>query len=132
MAKPADLLPELQGRLPIRVELDALTREDLVKILREPETSLIKQYVALIGTEGVQLSFSDEAIEEVATLAAEINTTEENIGARRLQTVLEKILDEISFDASEKSGTEYEISAELVRDKVGALARNADLSQFIL
>ncbi len=132
VAKPADLLPELQGRLPIRVELEALTREDLVKILREPETSLIKQYVALIGTEGVQLSFSDEAIEEVATLAAEINSTVENIGARRLQTVLEKILDEISFDASEKSGTEYEISAELVRDKVGALARNADLSQFIL
>ena len=132
VAKPADLLPELQGRLPIRVELDALTREDMVKILREPETSLIKQYVALIGTEGVQLSFSDEAIEEVATLAAEINSTVENIGARRLQTVLEKILDEISFDASEKSGTEYEISAELVRDKVGALARNADLSQFIL
>ena len=132
VAKPADLLPELQGRLPIRVELEALTREDLVKILREPETSLIKQYVALIGTEGVQLSFSDEAIEEVATLAAEINSTVENIGARRLQTVLEKILDEISFDASEKSGTEYEISAELVRDKVGVLARNADLSQFIL
>jgi ATP-dependent HslUV protease ATP-binding subunit HslU len=132
LAKPADLLPELQGRLPIRVELAALTREDFVRILREPESSLIKQYVALLGTENVRLVFQDEAIDEVASLAAEINSSVENIGARRLQTVLEKLLEEISYTASDKPGTEYVVDAAMVRNTVGELAKDADLSKFIL
>ncbi len=132
LAKPSDLLPELQGRLPIRVELSALSREDLVRILNEPESSLIKQYVALMQTEEVRLVFQDSAIEEIATLAAEINSTVENIGARRLQTVLEKLLEDISFEASDKPGSEYVVDAAMVRDKVGALAKDADLSRFIL
>lgn len=132
LAKPSDLLPELQGRLPIRVELAPLTRADFVRILTEPETSLIKQYIALLGTEEVRLVFDDGAIAEVASLAADINSTVENIGARRLQTVLEKLLEDISFDASDKPGTEYPITAEMVREKVGVLAKDADLSRFIL
>jgi ATP-dependent HslUV protease ATP-binding subunit HslU len=132
LAKPSDLLPELQGRLPIRVELAALNRDDLVRILNEPESSLIKQYVALLGTENVRLVFEDGAIEEVANLAAEINSTVENIGARRLQTVLEKLLEEISFHASDKPGSEYVVSASMVRETVGELAKDADLSKFIL
>ena len=132
LAKPADLLPELQGRLPIRVELAALTREDFVRILQEPESSLIKQYVALIGTEGVRLVFEDGAIEEVASLAADINSSVENIGARRLQTVLEKLLEDISYDASDRPGSEYVVTPDMVREKVGALAKDADLSRFIL
>ena len=132
LAKPSDLLPELQGRLPIRVELAPLTRADFVRILTEPETSLIKQYIALLGTEEVRLVFDDGAIAEVALLAADINSTVENIGARRLQTVLEKLLEDISFDASDKPGTEYPITAEMVREKVGVLAKDADLSRFIL
>ncbi|HKK18776.1 MAG TPA: ATP-dependent protease ATPase subunit HslU [Alphaproteobacteria bacterium] len=132
LAKPSDLLPELQGRLPIRVELAPLTREDFVRILREPESSLIKQYVALIGTEKVQLVFQDDAIEEIANLAAEINSSVENIGARRLQTVLEKLLEDISYEASDKPGSEYLVDAGMVREKVGELAKDADLSRFIL
>jgi len=132
LAKPADLLPELQGRLPIRVELAALTRDDFVRILREPESSLIKQYVALIGTEKVRLVFADEAIEEIADLAAEINASVENIGARRLQTVLEKLLEDISFDASDRPGSEFAVDAAYVHEKVGELAKDADLSRFIL
>ncbi len=132
MSKPADMLPELQGRLPIRVELNALTREDFVRILTEPEASLIKQYVALMGVEDVTLSFSDDAVEEIAALAAEINHGVENIGARRLHTVLEKLLEDISFTASEQGGESITISADDVREKVGALAKNADLSKFIL
>jgi ATP-dependent HslUV protease ATP-binding subunit HslU len=133
LAKPSDLLPELQGRLPIRVELAPLSREDFVRILREPETSLIKQYVALIGTENVTLVFHDDAIEEIATLAADINSTVENIGARRLQTVLEKLLEDISFEASDQStGYEYVIDGAMVREKVGELAKDTDLSRFIL
>ena len=132
LAKPADLLPELQGRLPIRVELSALGRDDLVRILKEPESSLIKQYVALLGTEDVRLVFQDDAIDEVANLAAEINSTVENIGARRLQTVLEKLLEDISFDASDKPGSEWTVDAAQVREKVGELAKDADLSKFIL
>ncbi len=132
LAKPSDLLPELQGRLPIRVELSALSREDMVRILNEPESSLIKQYIALMQTEEVRLVFQDSAIEEIATLAAEINATVENIGARRLQTVLEKLLEDISFEASDKPGSEYVVDAAMVRDKVGALAKDADLSRFIL
>ncbi|MGZ9033989.1 MAG: HslU--HslV peptidase ATPase subunit, partial [Rhodospirillales bacterium] len=132
VAKPADMLPELQGRLPIRVELKALTRNDFVRILTEPEASLIKQYKALLATEDVSIEFSAEAIEEIATLAAEINSGVENIGARRLQTVMEKLVEEISFTASERAGERIEITAGDVRSRVGELAKNADLTKFIL
>ena len=131
-AKPSDLLPELQGRLPIRVELKALTREDFRRILTEPEASLIKQYVALMGTEDVSLSFTEDAIDALAGLAAEINQTVENIGARRLQTVMERLLDDISFTASDRGGEAIEIDADMVQDRVAELAKNADLSRFIL
>ncbi len=132
VAKPADMLPELQGRLPIRVELKALTRDDFVRILTEPEASLIKQYKALMATEEVTIGFTDDAIEEIATLAAEINQGVENIGARRLQTVMEKLVEEISFSASERGGERIEITAADVRTRVGELAKNADLTRFIL
>jgi ATP-dependent HslUV protease ATP-binding subunit HslU len=132
VAKPADMLPELQGRLPIRVELKALTRGDFVRILREPEASLIKQYKALMATEDVAIDFTADAIEEIATLAAEINSGVENIGARRLQTVMEKLVEEISFSASERGGESIEITAADVRARVGELAKNADLTRFIL
>jgi ATP-dependent HslUV protease ATP-binding subunit HslU len=133
LAKPSDLLPELQGRLPIRVELKALTREDLKRILTEPEASLIKQYKALLATEDVTLDFTDEAIEELASLAEQINATVENIGARRLHTVLERLLEEISFTASDQTqGTTTTIDRDYVREHVSNLAQNADLSKFIL
>ncbi len=132
VAKPSDMLPELQGRLPIRVELKALTRDDLVRILTEPEASLIKQYKALLGVEDVALEFTDDAIQEIATIAEEINQGVENIGARRLQTVLEKLVEDISFSASERAGEALTIDAEMVRSRVGELAKNADLSRFIL
>jgi ATP-dependent HslUV protease ATP-binding subunit HslU len=132
LAKPADLLPELQGRLPIRVELKALDRDDFVRILTEPEASLIKQYKALLKTEDVTLDFSPDAIDEVASLAAQVNRNVENIGARRLQTILERLLEEISFTASDKPGTALTIDAAYVRDRVADLAKNADLSKFIL
>jgi ATP-dependent HslUV protease ATP-binding subunit HslU len=132
-AKPSDLLPELQGRLPIRVELKALDRSDFRRILTEPEASLIKQYKALLKTEGVTLDFDEASIDELALLAEEINTAVENIGARRLHTILERLLEEISFTASDRpEGTLIEIDRMYVRDKVGALAQNADLSRFIL
>ena len=132
-AKPSDLLPELQGRLPIRVELRALDRDDFRRILTEPEASLIKQYKALLATEGVTLDFDEASIDELALLAEEINTAVENIGARRLHTILERLLEEISFTASDRpEGTLIEIDRGYVRDKVGALAQNADLSRFIL
>jgi ATP-dependent HslUV protease ATP-binding subunit HslU len=132
VAKPADMLPELQGRLPIRVELKALTRDDFVRILTEPEASLIKQYKALMATEEVSIEFSADAIEEIATIAAEINSGVENIGARRLQTVMEKLVEDISFSASERGGERVEITAADVRTRVGELAKNADLTKFIL
>ena len=132
LAKPSDLLPELQGRLPIRVELKALTQDDFKRILTEPEASLIKQYKALLKTEDVDLIFTDDAIDELARLAADINATVENIGARRLHTVLERLLEDISFAASDKAGQTVTIDATYVRDKVGGLAKNADLSKFIL
>ena len=133
LAKPSDLLPELQGRLPIRVELKPLTRDDFRRILTEPEHSLIKQYTALIGTEGVTLDFAEEAIDEIATVAEEINTAVENIGARRLHTVLERLLEEVSFTASDKPpGTSIRIDRAYVREHVSALAKNTDLSKFIL
>jgi ATP-dependent HslUV protease ATP-binding subunit HslU len=132
MAKPSDLLPELQGRLPIRVELKPLTTEDLRRILTEPEASLIKQYVALMQTEGVNLRFTDDAVNALAEIAAQVNTSVENIGARRLQTVMERVLDEISFDATDKGGETINIDAAYVRARIGDLAKNADLSKFIL
>jgi ATP-dependent HslUV protease ATP-binding subunit HslU len=132
LAKPSDLLPELQGRLPIRVELKALDRDDFVRILTEPENSLIKQYKALLKTEGVTLDFTEDAIVAIATLAAEVNAGVENIGARRLHTILERLLEEISFEASDKGGTTLTIDAGYVRDKVAGLAANADLRKFIL
>ena len=132
LAKPSDLLPELQGRLPIRVELKALTRDDLVRILTVPESSLIKQYIALMGVEDVILTFTPDAIEQIADLAAEINQGVENIGARRLHTVLEKLLEEISFDASERSGESITIDAAMVVLKLDDLVKNSDLRKFIL
>ena len=132
MAKPSDLLPELQGRLPIRVELKPLTREDFRRILTEPEASLIKQYVALMATESLTLEFTADAIDALADVAVEVNSTVENIGARRLQTVMERVLDEISFEASDRGGQTVSIDAAYVTKRIGDLARNADLSKFIL
>ncbi|MEX2454359.1 MAG: ATP-dependent protease ATPase subunit HslU [Rhodospirillaceae bacterium] len=132
LAKPSDLLPELQGRLPIRVELKALTEADFRRILTEPEANLIRQYIALMGTEGVTLDFTDGAIDALARIAAEVNRSVENIGARRLQTVMERLLEEISFTASDRSGESIVIDEAYVRDNVAELAKNADLSKFIL
>jgi ATP-dependent HslUV protease ATP-binding subunit HslU len=132
IAKPSDLLPELQGRLPIRVELQALTRDDFRRILTEPEASLIKQYVALMQTEGVKLEFTDDAIDAIADVAVGVNSSVENIGARRLQTVMERVLDEISFAAPDRNGETVRIDATYVDKHVGDLAKNADLSRFIL
>jgi ATP-dependent HslUV protease ATP-binding subunit HslU len=132
VAKPSDLLPELQGRLPIRVELKALTREDFRRILTEPEASLVTQYKALLKTEGVTLEFTDDAVETIAGIAADVNAAVENIGARRLQTVMERLLDEISFAAPDRNGETVHIDAAYVRKNVGDLAKNTDLSRFIL
>jgi len=132
LAKPSDLLPELQGRLPIRVELEALTRDDFKRILTEPENSLVRQYKALLETEGVILEFGEDAIDALADLAAEINASIENIGARRLHTVMEKLLEEISFTATDRGGETIRIDAAYVHAQVGELAKNADLSKFIL
>ncbi len=132
ISKPSDLLPELQGRLPIRVELKPLTRDDMRRILTEPEASLIKQYIALLKTEGVTLEFSEDAIDAVADTAVAVNSSVENIGARRLQTVMERVLDEISFAAPDRSGETVAIDAVYVNKRVADLAKNADLSRFIL
>jgi ATP-dependent HslUV protease ATP-binding subunit HslU len=132
MAKPSDMLPELQGRLPIRVSLASLTQDDFRRILTEPEASLVKQYKALLATEKVELEFKQDAIDELAKLSADINESVENIGARRLHTVMEKLLEEISFTASDSPGRKVEIDAAYVREKVSALAKNADLSKFVL
>ena len=132
LAKPSDLLPELQGRLPIRVELKALTEEDFRRILTEPETSLIRQYIALMQTEDVALDFAEDAIGEIAHVAAEVNRSVENIGARRLQTVMERLLDEISFTATDRAGEAVSIDAAYVRERVADLAKDADLSKYIL
>lgn len=132
VSKPSDLLPELQGRLPIRVELQALTREDFRRILTDTEASLIKQYIALMGTEGVTLQFTDDAIDAIADIAVAVNSSVENIGARRLQTVMERVLDEISFTATDRGGETLVIDGAYVEKNVGDLARNADLSRFIL
>jgi len=132
LSKPSDLLPELQGRLPIRVELKPLTRDDFRRILTEPEASLIKQYIALMATEGVTLDFTKDAIDAIADVAVAVNSSIENIGARRLQTVMERVLDEISFAATDRAGETVKVDAEYVRKNVGDLAKNADLSRFIL
>ncbi|MCP4384475.1 MAG: ATP-dependent protease ATPase subunit HslU [Hyphomicrobiales bacterium] len=132
VAKPSDLLPELQGRLPIRVELHPLTTDDFRRILTETEASLIKQYVALMGTEGLTIEFTDDSIDSIAAIAVSINSNVENIGARRLQTVMERILDEVSFTAADRDGDTVVIDAEYVEDHIGDLARNTDLSRFIL
>jgi ATP-dependent HslUV protease ATP-binding subunit HslU len=132
IARPSDLLPELQGRLPIRVELLPLTEDDFKRILTETEASLIKQYVALMGTEGLTLAFADDAIDAVARIAVEVNGTVENIGARRLQTVMERILDDVSFTAPDRSGESVMIDGAYVEKNVGELAKNVDLSRFIL
>ncbi len=132
ISKPSDLLPELQGRLPIRVELKPLSRDDMRRVLTEPEASLIKQYIALMATEGVTLEFAEDAIDAVADVAVAVNSSVENIGARRLQTVMERVLDDISFGAPDRSGETVKIDAAYVHKHVGDLAKNADLSRFIL
>ena len=132
ISKPSDLLPELQGRLPIRVELHALTRDDFRRILTEPEASLIKQYVALMATEGVTLDFTEDAIDALADIAVSVNSAIENIGARRLQTVMERVLDDVSFAAPDRSGETVKVDAAFVQKNIGDLAKNADLSRFIL
>ncbi|KAA3638475.1 MAG: ATP-dependent protease ATPase subunit HslU [Proteobacteria bacterium] len=132
LAKPSDLIPELQGRLPIRVELRALTSEDFARILTEPKHSLTEQYKALIGTEDVDLIFTEDGIQRIAEISFSVNETTENIGARRLHTVLEKILDEVAFVASDNAGKDYVINAELVDKTVGELAKDEDLSRYIL
>ncbi|UNF29296.1 ATP-dependent protease ATPase subunit HslU [Bartonella krasnovii] len=132
VSKPSDLLPELQGRLPIRVELNPLTREDLRRILTEPEASLIKQYIALMATEEVHLEITDDAIDALADIAVDLNARIENIGARRLQTVMERVLDEISFTAPDRAGTSFKIDAAYVKKSIGELAADIDLSRFIL
>ncbi len=132
LAKPSDLLPELQGRLPIRVELEALTSDDFKKILREPDNSLIKQYKALLKTENVDLEFSDDGIDAIANIATEVNSTVENIGARRLHTIIERVLDEISFTATDRSGEKIVVNAKYIKENLGELVKDTDLSKFIL
>ena len=132
LAKPSDLLPELQGRLPIRVELEALTSDDFKRILKEPDFSLIKQYVALLKTENVELEFSEDGIDTIANIASEVNASVENIGARRLHTIIEKILDDISFTATDRSGEKIIINKEYINNNLKDLTKNSDLSKFIL
>ena len=132
VAKPSDLLPELQGRLPIRVELEALSSEDFKRILKEPDFSLIKQYVALLKTENVELEFTEDGIDAIANIASEVNATVENIGARRLHTIIEKILDEISFTATDRSGEKISINKEYINKNLDNLVKDTDLSKFIL
>ena len=132
LAKPSDLLPELQGRLPIRVELDALNSEDFKRILKEPDNSLIKQYKALLKTENVDLEFTEDGIDTIATIASEVNTTVENIGARRLHTIIERVLDEISFTATDRAGEKISIDSNYIKKNIGELVKDAYLSKFIL
>ena len=132
LAKPSDLLPELQGRLPIRVELDALNSDDFKRILKEPDNSLIKQYKALLKTEEVDLEFTDDGIDAIANIANEVNSSVENIGARRLHTIIERVLDEISFTATDRTGEKITIDEKYVKDNIGQIAKDTDLSNFIL
>jgi ATP-dependent HslUV protease ATP-binding subunit HslU len=132
IAKPADLLPELQGRLPIRVELKALTQEDFVRILSATRASLTEQYQALLGTEGVTIQFADDGIAALARIAAEVNESVENIGARRLQTVMEKLLEDVSFEAEDRGGETLTVDAAFVQQQLASIARNTDLSRYVL
>jgi len=132
VSRPADLIPEMQGRFPIRVELKSLGAEEFERILREPENSLIRQYTALLATENLELRFSDDAVKTIAALAAEINSAAENIGARRLHTVLERLLEEISFSAPDRAGEVVEVDADMVRDKLADLVGDRDLARYIL
>ena len=132
LSKPSDMLPELQGRLPIRVELRSLTEEDFVRILSETKANLVEQYRALIATEEVTLEFGEDAVREVARIAAQVNESVENIGARRLQTVMEKLIEELSFEAEDRQGETVTIDAAYVRDRLSSLAGDADLSKYIL
>jgi ATP-dependent HslUV protease ATP-binding subunit HslU len=132
LAKPSDLIPELQGRLPIRVELSALSVGDFKRILREPHSALTKQYVALLGTEGVSLEFTDSGVDRLAEIAFQVNERTENIGARRLHTVMERLLEKISYEAADKSGEKYTIDAEYVDKNLGTLVKDEDLSRYIL
>ena len=132
IAKPADLLPELQGRLPIRVELNALTQADFVRILSSTRASLTEQYQALLGTEGVHIEFAEDGIDALARIAAEVNEALENIGARRLQTVMEKLLEQVSFEAEDRSGETLTVDADFVEQQLASIARNADLSRYVL
>jgi len=132
MAKPSDMIPELQGRLPIRVELDALKTEDFVRILTEPNFSLTDQYHALMGTEGVDVQFTDDGVQRIAEMAWQVNESTENIGARRLHTVMERLMEEIAFDAPDRAGTTLTVNAVYVDERLGKLAADQDLSRFIL
>jgi ATP-dependent protease HslVU ATPase subunit len=132
VAKPSDLLPELQGRLPIRVELKALSRDDFKRILVEPQASLVKQYVALLATENLTLEVTDDGVDAIADIAAEVNASVENIGARRLHTIIERVLEDVSFNATDQSGHTVVLDRKFVEDNIGDLARNTDLSKFIL
>jgi len=132
VAKPSDLVPELQGRFPIRVELQSLGREDFIRILQEPQNALIKQYEALLGTEGIALTFTSDAIQELAAIAATVNERTENIGARRLHTIMERLLDELSFDAPELQATAVTIDAAYVKEKLANISEDQDLSRYIL
>jgi len=132
LAKPSDLLPELQGRLPIRVELDALNSKDFIRILKEPDNSLIKQYKALLKTENVDLEFTEDGINTIAHIASEVNSSVENIGARRLHTIIERVLDEISFTATDRSGEKITVDGKYIKDNIGELVKDTDLSKFIL
>ena len=132
LAKPSDLLPELQGRLPIRVELDALNSKDFIRILKEPDNSLIKQYKALLKTENVELEFTEDGIDTIAHIASEVNSSVENIGARRLHTIIERVLDEISFTATDRAGEKITVDSKYIKDNIGELVKDTDLSKFIL
>jgi ATP-dependent HslUV protease ATP-binding subunit HslU len=132
VSKPADLIPEMQGRFPLRVELNSLTKEDFIRILTEPQNALIKQYTALLATEGVDLNFTSDAIEEIASIASAVNDATENIGARRLYTIMERFLEDVSFEAPHMDGVKVEINSAYVRDKLQDIVRDQDLSRYIL
>ncbi len=132
LSRPADLIPEFQGRFPVRVELDALGRDDFIRILTEPQNSLVKQYTALLSTEGVHLNFDKSAIEEIASIAADVNSSSENVGARRLHTIMERMLEDLSFYAPERAGSEINIDKDYVRKMLGPVLEDQDLSRYIL
>lgn len=132
MSKPSDLIPELQGRFPIRVELNSLSKDDFIKILKEPQNAISKQYISLLETEGIQVEFSDDAIEEIARLAQQVNQDTDNIGARRLHTIMEKLLEDLSFEAPDVNLEKIVITPEYVREKLNDIVENRDLTQYIL